>query len=124
MPQRFRAGRACQLQWMWKGSVPMAGGQRISEYLIERLYALGVRHFDTQLKVFEQLTVASTVLNDAQTALREIDRVLAAARRYKRPVYIELPRDMVDVSSSRDHAPADLEQPSDPDTLREALRET
>src|SRR5215813_3834523 len=40
-----------------------------------------VRDFDTQLKVFEQLTVAATVLSDAQNALREIDRVLAAAQR-------------------------------------------
>src|SRR5215470_7981271 len=53
-----------------------------------------VRDFDTQLKVFEQLTVAATVLDDAQTACGEIDRVLAAAVRQRRPVYIELPRDM------------------------------
>ena len=30
-----------------------------------------------------------------KTALQEIDRVLDAALRYKRPVYIELPRDRV-----------------------------
>src|SRR3989442_161559 len=45
------------------------------------------REFDTQKKVFEQLTAASTVLSDPQTAFREIDRVLEAALRYKRPVY-------------------------------------
>ncbi|HEY7534369.1 MAG TPA: thiamine pyrophosphate-binding protein [Thermodesulfobacteriota bacterium] len=33
-----------------------------------------VREFDTQKKVFEHLTVASTVLNEPQTALQEIDR--------------------------------------------------
>ena len=54
-----------------------------------------VREFDTQKKVFEQLTIASTVLSDPQTAFQEIDRVLHAALRYKRPVYIELPRDMI-----------------------------
>src|SRR5499426_3455950 len=54
-----------------------------------------VREFDTQKKVFEQLTVASTVLTDTQTAFQEIDRVLHAALRYKGPVYIELPRDTV-----------------------------
>src|SRR5579871_6018091 len=54
-----------------------------------------VREFDTQLKIFEQITAASTVLNDAQTAQKEIDRVLEAALHYKRPVYIEIPRDMV-----------------------------
>ena len=54
-----------------------------------------VRDFDTQLKVFEQITVASTVIKDPQIACREIDRVVSAALRYKRPVYIELPRDMI-----------------------------
>src|SRR6266576_1870373 len=38
-----------------------------------------VREFDTQKKVFEQLTIASTVLSDPQTAFQEIDRVLRAA---------------------------------------------
>ena len=41
-----------------------------------------VRDFDTQFKVFEQLTIAATVLNDPHTAFAEIDRVLAAAVRY------------------------------------------
>src|SRR6201988_2475856 len=54
-----------------------------------------VREFDTQKRVFDQFTVASTVLDNPQTALQEIDRVLHAALRYKRPVYIELPRDML-----------------------------
>jgi TPP-dependent 2-oxoacid decarboxylase len=54
-----------------------------------------VNQFDTQKKIFEQITVASTDLRDPDTALAEIDRVLAAIIRYKRPGYIELPRDMV-----------------------------
>ena len=40
-----------------------------------------VREFDTQKRVFDQLTVASTVLDNPQTALQEIDRVLHAALR-------------------------------------------
>src|SRR5215831_15949540 len=62
-----------------------------------------VREFDTQARVFKELTVASTVLSDAQTALQEIDRVLHAALRYKRPVYVELPRDMVSVPGIPHH---------------------
>jgi indolepyruvate decarboxylase len=53
-----------------------------------------VRDFDTQLKVFRELTVATAVLDDPTTAASEIDRVIALARRHSRPVYIELPRDM------------------------------
>jgi len=82
-----------------------------------------VREFDTQKKVFEQLTVASTVLSDPQTAFQEIDRVLHAALRFKRPVYIELPRDQVLVPGSAHHKTAEIHERSDPSRLREALRE-
>ena len=82
-----------------------------------------VRDFDTQLRVFEQITVASTVIKDPQTACREIDRVLGATLRYKRPVYIELPRDMIcaQVTPGRpDRAEAGR---GDTRELDEALRE-
>src|SRR5881396_400767 len=82
-----------------------------------------VREFDTQKKVFEQLTIASTVLSDPQTAFQEIDRVLHAALRYKRPVYLELPRDLVSVPGIPHHRPHEPHEASDSDTLREALRE-
>ena len=82
-----------------------------------------VREFNTQKCVFEQLTAASTVLDDPQTALQEIDRVLHAALRYKRPVYIELPRDMAGVSGIPHHTPADIHETSDPITLRESVAE-
>src|ERR687883_703492 len=54
-----------------------------------------VRGFDTQQKIFEHVTVDSTLIDNARTATEEIDRVLSSAIRYKRPVYIELPRDQV-----------------------------
>ena len=44
---------------------------------------------------FERLCIAGAELSDPMFAFREIDRVLDAAARYKRPVYLELPRDMV-----------------------------
>jgi indolepyruvate decarboxylase len=82
-----------------------------------------VREFDTQKKVFEQITIASTVLSDPQTAFQEIDRVLHAALRFKRPVYIELPRDQVFVPGIPHHQPAELHETSDPRALRAALVE-
>src|SRR5207344_2972331 len=62
-----------------------------------------VKEFDTQKRVFEQLTVASAVLSDPQTAFQEIDRVLHAALRFKRPVYIDLPRDLASVPGIPHH---------------------
>jgi TPP-dependent 2-oxoacid decarboxylase len=82
-----------------------------------------VREFDTQKKVFEQLTIASTVLSDPQTAFQEIDRVLHAALRFKRPVYVELPRDLVNVPGIPHHKTAELHELSDRKSLREALAE-
>jgi TPP-dependent 2-oxoacid decarboxylase len=82
-----------------------------------------VREFDTQKKVFEQLTIASTVLSDPQTAFQEIDRVLHAALRFKRPVYIELPRDVVGVPGIPHHKPPELHERSDARSLRAALDE-
>ena len=82
-----------------------------------------VREFDTQKKVFEQLTIASAVLSDPQTAFQEIDRVLHAALRFKRPVYIELPRDLVAVPGIPHHKTPEIHERSDSRSLREALTE-
>src|SRR5438105_10873984 len=82
-----------------------------------------VREFDTQKRVFEQLTIASTVLSDPQIAFQEIDRVLHAAIRYKRPVYVELPRDQVFVRGIRHYKTPVIHERSDPKSLRTALNE-
>ncbi len=82
-----------------------------------------VREFDTQKKVFDQLTIASTVLSDPQTAFQEIDRVLHAALRYKRPVYVELPRDQVFVPGIPHHRILEVHERSNPSSLRAALAE-
>jgi indolepyruvate decarboxylase len=80
-----------------------------------------VRDFDTQKKVFEQLTVASTVLDDPQTAFQEIDRVLNAALRYKRPAYIELPRDVIALPGHPHYQPRTIPETSNARTLKAAL---
>jgi TPP-dependent 2-oxoacid decarboxylase len=103
--------------------VVISGAPGTNERIKNPLLHHKVRDFDTQLKVFEQLTVASTVLSDPQTALRDIDRVLTAAQRHRRPVYIELPRDMLTASGDAYHRPPETQETSEPAALREALRE-
>src|SRR5438067_9898699 len=102
--------------------VVISGAPGVKEREKNPLLHHKVREFDTQKKVFEQLTIASTVLSDPQIAFQEIDRVLHAALRYKRPVYIELPRDLVTVPGIR-HRAVDLHERSDPKALRAALGE-
>ncbi len=82
-----------------------------------------VRDFRTQYDVFEKLCIAGAELNDPSTAFHEIDRVLHAAARYKRPVYLEIPRDMVGVVPEAPHRFEDSQLVSDPDVLAEAVAE-
>src|SRR5437868_5800691 len=103
--------------------VVISGAPGLKEREKNPLLHRKLREFDTQKKVFEQLTIASTVLSDPQTAFQEIDRVLHAALRFKRPVYIELPRDLVGVPGIPHHQPDEHHEASDEHTLRESLQE-
>ena len=103
--------------------IVLSGSPGLSERVRNPLLHHKVKGFETQFEVFEKITAAATVLDDPLRAFSEIDRVLAAAVRYKRPVYIEVPRDQVHVKPGTPHrAPAGL-PPSDPDALREAVEE-
>ena len=52
---------------------------------------------DSQFAIYREITCDQARLDDARTAPAEIARVLASCLRESRPVYIELPRDMVNV---------------------------
>ncbi|MFN3150642.1 alpha-keto acid decarboxylase family protein [Bremerella sp.] len=82
-----------------------------------------VRDFNTQKDVFEKLCIAGAELSDPVSAFREIDRVLDAVVRFKRPGYIELPRDMVNVVPHISHVFPSQENTSDPQALSEAVGE-
>lgn len=82
-----------------------------------------VRDFNTQRDIFEKITVASAVLDDAYTAFREIERVLEAVMRFKRPGYLEIPRDCTQLTAMYD-PPAPAPAPtSDAKNLAEAVEE-
>ena len=82
-----------------------------------------VKDFRTQFEVFRRLCVAATDLTDSSTAFREIDHVFEAVARYKRPGYIELPRDRVHVVPEITHRPKATSPASDPEVLAEAVAE-
>lgn len=103
--------------------VVLSGSPGLSERDRNPLLHHKVKGFDTQLKVYEQFTVASAVLDDPLTAFSEIDRVLGAAVRYKRPVYLEIPRDCLNVRQIAPHRPQEGTPPSDAETLAEAVAE-
>ncbi len=103
--------------------VIISGAPGVRERARNPLLHHKVRDFETQRRVFEEVTVASAVLENPDTALGEIDRVLHAALRYKRPVYLELPRDMVS-ATVREDAPSSIrEELTELAALAEALAE-
>ena len=103
--------------------VVISGSPGLNERHKNPLLHHKVRDFDTQLNIFRHLTVAATDLIDTENGCCEIDRVLAAAVRHKRPVYIELPRDLTGIVCSCTRNPLPQVTGSDPHALCEALSE-
>jgi indolepyruvate decarboxylase len=83
-----------------------------------------VKTFETQRRIYDEVTVASTVLLDEQRAASEIVRCVEACLCHKRPVYIEVPHDIVDREIPVTGIPPALPEQSDPHTLKAALEET
>jgi indolepyruvate decarboxylase len=104
--------------------VVISGAPGISERNRGTLLHHQVRDYRTQLSVFENFTIASAEISDPLTAFAEIDRVLDACNRFKRPVYIELPRDMVGVVPPVTHPYRGWPVPPSTQATGEAVRET
>ena len=94
-------------------------GERVNDPLLHHR----VREWRTQLDVFEKICAASREIVDPATAFRDIDFLLDTALRQKRPVYIELPRDIVGVVPDQIRPYTHAEPRSDPDALAEAVKE-
>ncbi|MFN0018943.1 MAG: alpha-keto acid decarboxylase family protein [Pirellulaceae bacterium] len=103
--------------------VVISGSPGVGERVNNPLLHHKVKDFRTQLEVFEKLCVACTELNDPVIAFREIDRVLDTAARFKRPVYIEIPRDMVEIVPHISHSWQKSESQSDQQAADEAADE-
>lgn len=103
--------------------VVISGAPGLRERFNNPLLHHRVKDFRTQFEVFRRLCVAATDLTDPTMALREIDRVLEAVVRYRRPGYIELPRDVVSVVPEISHASSRARPASDRGALAEAVAE-
>ncbi|HEV2970024.1 MAG TPA: thiamine pyrophosphate-dependent enzyme [Pirellulales bacterium] len=103
--------------------VVISGSPGMRERINNPLLHHKVKDFRTQAEVFEKICAACAELTEPSTAFREIDRVLDTAARTKRPVYIELPRDMVNVVPDVPYPFRSLEPVSEPETLSEAVAE-
>ena len=108
--------------------VVISGAPGIKERKKNALLHHKVRNYDTQLEIFKQITVDSILINDNTTAVQGIDRVLSSVLRYKRPAYIELPRDMVSVPiftpQQQQHQKKRLQQRADSSSPNETMMES
>lgn len=84
-----------------------------------------VRNFNSQKKMFDEITCASIVLDNAVTAGYQIDSAIEAMHHYKRPIYIELPRDVAKQSISYDvyKVGTPKQSSTDLENLEEAMKE-
>lgn len=103
--------------------VVISGAPGMEERRSDPLLHHKVRDFNTQREVFEKITVATALLDDPLTAFREIDRCLDAAARFKRPVYLELPRDRVHAQPLYPHTRPTEKHVSNSKALAAALEE-
>lgn len=103
--------------------IVISGAPGVREQQRDPLLHHKVRNFDTQLRVFSEITVGAAVLDDPVTAASEIERLFALAKRHSRPVYIELPRDMT-LAEIEPAIPRPLPpESSDPEALNVAVAE-
>jgi indolepyruvate decarboxylase len=94
---------------------------------IEKRAAVHVHHevksFESQLKVYQEVTAFAAILDNPRTAASDIRTAIDVAVKTKRPVYLETPRDMVyadiDVPDRAEH----VELTVDEDAVQEAADE-
>jgi indolepyruvate decarboxylase len=79
------------------------------------------KDLDSQFNIYREITCDQVRLDDPAQAAAAIARVLASSKRCARPVYIELPADMVDARSQS--APPNSERDPDPDALEACAAE-
>ncbi len=80
--------------------------------------------YQIPLKMYEKITVASTQLDNSETAPAEIDRVLEACIKHQQPIYISIPSDVVGMKCKKPEPFQIYSHPiSDAKSLEEALNE-
>lgn len=75
----------------------ISGGPSPADRKADGLLHHKVRTFDTQRRIYEEVTCANAVLSDPETAAEEIMRVIDAVLEHCRPGYLEIPYDVVDM---------------------------
>lgn len=103
--------------------VVLTGSPALKKRVNDPMLHHKVRSFSTQKEIFDQITAMAVVLDNELIALQQIDDTLATCWKTKRPVYIEIPADMVNVVPKYPYMKNEDKEVSDKDALKEALKE-
>jgi indolepyruvate decarboxylase len=82
-----------------------------------------VKSFESQYKVYQEVTEYAAILENPDTAATHIARALDVALNVKRPVYLEVPRDMVAAEIVPPHGDDLAEMRTDEGAVDEAVGE-
>lgn len=93
--------------------VVISGGPGVNERRKYSHLHHKIRTYETHQRVMSEITAESIIIDNPLTATKEIDRALNMAIRLKRPIYIEIPRDMGEVEIQ--------EEPFQPQIIQEDL---
>ena len=104
--------------------VILSGAPGVGERQKRDLLHHKVKTFDTQRRIYAEVTIYAATLDNPTTAAAHIHRALDYAITFKRPVYLEIPRDRVfaDIEETEFRPP--LVKGTERDTLAEAIAET
>lgn len=105
--------------------IAVSGGPRQSDRDQGRQVHHTLGDYDLQLRVFEHVTEAAVALESAESAPAQIDATIATCVRTRRPVFIEIPADLVQAPCEAP-LPYDFDAFPDSDVaaLHEAVSET
>ena len=82
-----------------------------------------VKSFESQFKVYAEVTEYGAILDDEEKAAWHIVHALDVAVQRRRPVYLEVPRDMVNVEIAAPHGDPRLHLETDDGAVNEAAGE-
>src|SRR5689334_1954918 len=104
--------------------IVISGGPSATDRRLDPLLHHKVKTFDTQRRIYEEVTCANTVLLDPATAGSEIVRVVEAVIANRRPGYIEVPYDIVDQPLQSFRVTRPTPPPTDPESLAACVAES
>lgn len=103
--------------------IVISGGPGEGEKIKNNLLHHMVKDFNSQLRVYEEVTQMAVLLDSPGTASAKIKKALQACQEFMEPVYIEIPRDMVDEKILIPEEKEDVLYEADTEAVEEAADE-